>query len=85
LISKNEKTKATKLQIYLFFYKEKLVCHIKEGTQAEGFKNLVLQNISRAKTEEDEYTGWRKLHNDELPCFHYLPNITMELKSMRRL
>jgi hypothetical protein len=44
----------------------------------------VLQNISRAKTEE-EYTGWRKVHNEELPCLHYLPNITKEFKSIRRI
>jgi len=36
---------------------------------------LVLQNISWAKTEEEECTGWRKLHNDEIPCLHYVPNI----------
>lgn len=48
-------------------------------------KNLVLRNISWAKTEEEEYTAWRKLHNDKLPCIHYLQNITMEFKSMRRI
>jgi len=45
----------------------------------------VLQNISQAKAEKEEYTGWRKLHNDKLPCLHYLPNITMEFKSVRRI
>jgi hypothetical protein len=55
---------------------------LEEEHRLRVFKSSVLQNISKAKTEK-EYEGWRKLHNEQLPCLQYLPNITTEIKSLR--
>lgn len=50
--------------------------HIRGGTSAEGVQAL------GAKTEK-EYEGWRKPHNEQLPCLNYLPNIVTQIKSTR--
>jgi hypothetical protein len=50
---------------------------LREEHRLRVFENRLLR-IFRPKREEDG--SWRKLHNDELHCLHFSPNIVRVIK-----